>query len=138
MHSLFDNKDKTDSISIATKIGITQSSLMCIDILAKYLCSSNSNNAEWLDKLSAILNDMVTLSATVKKMISSIKDESNKDELYKLLGSIYLCCSTLCGGMKARALAQLPVRLYYIIKIVIFFETHCLCVLSLSFLLEYN
>jgi hypothetical protein len=102
--------------SVAARVGIAQSSLLCIDVLARKF----SKQKDWINPMTETLAEFTYLAT---QLVSSIYDvgasKSNVSELdidmedmLKLLGSTVLCCGSLCAVAKARALPHLAVRFY--------------------------
>jgi hypothetical protein len=86
---------------------------MCIDVIARHLgtCVSGGPNP-WIDQLSTLLEEFVTISVSIHKRIldmTQTKNQTYLEDYLKLLGSLYLCCGTMCGVIKVRALGQLQV-----------------------------
>jgi hypothetical protein len=94
-----------------TAFGLSQSALLCIDIIARQFMKFK----EWVKPMNEFLSDFVKLTETLTLKISSpsFLQYSNiiQDEVLKLLGSAFLCCGTLSGISKTKALPFLPVRL---------------------------
>lgn len=89
---------------VAAEINLMQSSIMCIDTLARSL----GKQKEWHADLFECAKETIELSSTV--FAASSKYESDH-ELTKLLGTLYLCGSTLCSSLGAKSL---PVLATYI------------------------
>ena len=97
-------------------IGLAQSALMCIDVLAKFL----SRNPEWVKDVMETLTEVLAL-ITALTALTDVKGGSSSNskgpkislestvEYLKLQGSAFLCSGTLCGQLGPKALAQLSV-----------------------------
>ncbi len=107
------------------QIGINQSSLMCMDVLARYLGKSSS----WHDSLLSCLNDLNSyainiaekldksyktfskIDASKRSKMNASKNNSNlqfNSELLKLLGTIYLTIGTISYVIGVKVLPILP------------------------------
>lgn len=94
-------------------VGLAQSALMCIDVLAKFL----AKKPDWVKDLERTLTEVMTLISslaaltdpqTSNKSSSKLSTESIAEYL-KLQGSAFLCCGTLCGQLGPKSLSQLSV-----------------------------
>ena len=107
------------------QIGINQSSLMCMDVLARYLGKSSS----WHDSLLNCLNDLNSYAINIVEKLDKVyktfgkidtskrskmnlsKNNSNlrsNSELLKLLGTIYLTIGTISYVLGVKVLPILP------------------------------
>jgi len=92
------------------QLGLAQSSLMCIDILARFL----GKQGNWVASLSSTLAQVLALSDELYRNITTQthtgdkNDEAPAIEMCKLLGSCLLCTATLCSVLGLKALASLP------------------------------
>jgi hypothetical protein len=88
--------------------GLMQSAVMCVDVLAKAL----GEEALWADTLIEALQELNEGARSVSASLSNASKESEANmDLLKLLGSIYLCCGTICACTGPRSVAFLSVRL---------------------------
>jgi hypothetical protein len=94
-----------------SSFGLSQSALLCIDIIARQFMKYK----EWVKPMHEFLVDFVKLTQTLSIKISSTSflqfSSVIQDEILKLLGSAFLCCGTLAGISKTKALPLLPVCL---------------------------
>jgi len=95
--------DEDNDVSPAARIGIAQSALLCIDVLAREFV----NKREWIVPMTDILVCFTKLVTRVTTMLYSDGCNEQDEELQKLLGSSLLCCGTICGLTKARSLPAL-------------------------------
>ncbi len=107
------------------QIGINQSSLMCIDVLVRYLGKSST----WHDSLLNCLNDLNSYAINIVEKLDKVykifsKNDTSKrskvnisisngnvqsnSELLKLLGTIYLTIGTISYVLGAKVLPLLP------------------------------
>ena len=100
-------------------IGVSQSALLCIDILARQFLK----NKAWIKPMSQYLSVLVQLIEKLSNHIytSTNTSISDKDEELKLLGSAFLCSSTLLSVSKTKSLPFLPVSISIIITTILFF-----------------
>lgn len=95
-----------------SSIGLSQSSLLCIDIIARQFMKYK----DWVKPMNEFLADFVKLTETLSLKISSNSflqfTSVHQDEVLKLLGSAFLCCGTLSGISKTKALPLLPVCIF--------------------------
>lgn len=97
--------------SVAARVGIAQSSLLCIDVLARKF----SKQKDWVAPMTETLVEFTHMASELS--LSIYGDEENDievEDLLKLLGSTLLCCGSLCSVSKARALPQLVVRTIFL------------------------
>ena len=104
-------RDATSASTLHQQLGLAQSSLMCIDILARFL----GKRVNWVASLLSTLSQVVALSDELYRVITTTptggKDyEGNAPplEMCKLLGSCLLCTATLCSALGLKALSSLP------------------------------
>lgn len=99
----------------ADTIGLAQSAIMCMDVLAAYFGKSR----EWSAPLFDSLSEMVEFSAA----INEITKQSVGDSLYtyanelKLLAASVLSCGTLMKNVGAKALPLLPTLMSILLSI---------------------
>lgn len=98
---LAQGKSKKASLALAD-INLLQSSVMCIDTLARSL----GKNKDWQAAVIESLKENIDFSREVFQL--SVNHPSSH-ELMKLLGTIYLCCSTQCASIGVKALPLLGV-----------------------------
>ena len=110
-----------EATAIAAR-GLMQSAVMCVDVLAKAL----GQEAMWSDTLVETLEELneSARSVSVTLLTTSKESEANMD-LLKLLGSIYLCCGTICACTGPRAVALLSVRSQYLLTIFAIYLIFC-------------
>lgn len=109
--SCFNNNNSNSNNFLNHKlIGVSQSALLCIDILARQFIK----NKEWIKPMSQYLSELVKLIENLSQHIyTDIKTSlSDKDEELKLLGSALLCCGTLSSFSKTKSLPFLPVSIF--------------------------
>ena len=83
------------------RLGIAQSALLGIDILARQFASAK----EWASPMTDALGQLSTIVQGVADTIQDFPvDAAVTQEVFKLLGSFYLCCGTLCSAAKVRSL----------------------------------
>lgn len=103
-------RDATSASTLHQQLGLAQSSLMCIDILARFL----GKRVNWVASLLSTLAQVVALSDELYRVITTTSiggkdDEGNTPlEMCKLLGSCLLCTATLCSVLGLKALSSLP------------------------------
>ena len=95
------------------RVGIAQSAMLCIDVLARKL----TKHKDWVKPMTETLVEFAHIASILAENIyvaeSSAKlreSDADSEDLLKILGSTVLCCGSLCGVSKARALPQLSVR----------------------------
>lgn len=94
------SEDASEQSKICSS-GLVQSSLMCIDVLARHLGTS----FEWSTELTGTIAEIVTWSAQL--MNSSLQNQAL--ECMKLLGSAFICGGAVCGALGPRSLSHLSV-----------------------------
>ena len=115
LQSLLKRDDATSASTLHQQLGLAQSSLMCIDILARFL----GKRVNWVASLSTTLAQVVALSDELYRSITTTTTTTTKEdgddeakkatlEMCKLLGSCLLCTATLCSVLGLKALASLP------------------------------
>lgn len=83
------------------QLGIAQSALLGIDILARQFASAK----EWATPMTEALGQLAGMADAVAESIKELPvDAAVTQEVFKLLGSFYLCCGTLCSAAKVRSL----------------------------------
>jgi hypothetical protein len=103
-----EGQDKGNHFNLTT-LGLSQSAFLCIDIIARQFMKYK----EWIKPMNEYLSDFVKLTERLSLEITSQRftqlPSSEQDEVMKLLGSAMLCCGTLAGIAKAKALPFLAV-----------------------------
>jgi hypothetical protein len=103
-------RDAASASTLHQQLGLAQSSLMCIDILARFL----GKRVNWVASLLSTLAQVVALSDELYRVITTTSTGGKDDkgnaplEMCKLLGSCLLCTATLCSALGLKALSSLP------------------------------
>jgi hypothetical protein len=94
-------------------IGLTQSAILCIDVITRSISFSNS---EWIENVLTALGSLLELAQTIYNELQAVSVSSltqalseRYQGLMKLLGSVYLCCGTLARSAGPRTLTYLTV-----------------------------
>ena len=104
----------TADASLATRIGMIQSALLCLDMLVRNL----GKQASWNEPLTSFMSDMMHVAEAVVAAASNayaLKKwdlKPNDVEYVKLLGSVFLCCGTITSAIRVLALPFLAVSCY--------------------------
>ena len=99
---IHDNKINIDSIIFA---GLVQTSLMCQDVLAKHLGTSD----KWIDELLDTVAELIEISKYILNSLKNVNDDELVCEYLKILGSTYLCSGTIVTVLGPRCLPHLSV-----------------------------
>lgn len=93
----------------ASSRGLMQSGVMCIDVLAKSL----GRESVWSDVLVETLGELVSLSKSIVSIFDAAKSGSEESlEFLKLMGSLLLCCGSICSTIGPRCVSFLSVCFY--------------------------
>ena len=99
---------------VSFSIGLVQSSLMCIDVLARNLGGSFDWSQELGETIAEIVQWTTAFSTTLTALQSHADEEATNEQrivdCLKLLGSSFLCGGTICGALGPRSLKNLGVR----------------------------
>ena len=117
-----DDVDIDDTFSPSQRVGLAQSAVLCIDILARSLGAA-APGQPCAPEMLAALADTVLLATAIRAEVSAedavldraVGDASDEKEhwiadLLKLLGSTFLLCGTLFGAVGPKSLPHLAVR----------------------------
>ena len=100
---------------VSGQLGVAQSALLGIDILARQFASAK----DWIEPMTQNLDALMSMVQNVNDAVQEFPLEAAiTQEGFKLLGSFYLCCGTLCGVAKLRSLPYLEPLLGRILGLV--------------------
>ena len=100
-----------------SQVTLAQSSLLCIDLLSRAF----GKHATWVAVQMELLRELLGLARSISQRFLATTSKSTRqkqslvpsaddtDNMLKLLGSTVLCCGTICGAVKVRALPFLAV-----------------------------
>jgi hypothetical protein len=120
-------------LAVREKSGFVQSSIMCIDVLARFL----GTRLNWSVVLKETLAEVLNLQSELSKVLGIQRSDSNNGngkekqpfiekgveriECYKTLGSATICVGTLVSVLGAPAVESLSVRMMYFCLFLSFF-----------------
>ena len=95
--NIFNLINKSKKNIPTNELNLLQSSIMCVDTLVRSL----GQDKNWQPEVFISLNETFDLSTKIYALCVKHK---NSHELMKVLGTLYLCCSTICAAIKAKSL----------------------------------